>query len=81
MVKYKDLKLIAETRLEEAKVLYGSHLYDGAAYICGYVVETALKARICKNLRIKEYPDDGKDKQIFSSHDFDRPLTKDLSNE
>jgi hypothetical protein len=74
MIKYEDLKLIAGTRLKEATALYKADLYDGAAYICGYVVETALKARICKNLKIKEYPDDGKEKQIFSSHDFDRLL-------
>lgn len=74
MIKYEDLKLIAETRLKEANALYKADFYDGAAYICGYVVETALKARICKNLKIKEYPDDGKEKQIFSSHDFDRLL-------
>lgn len=74
MIKYEDLKLIAETRLKEAVALYEANLYDGSAYICGYVVETALKARICKNLKIKEYPDDGKEKQIFSSHDFDRLL-------
>ncbi|MBU1864766.1 MAG: HEPN domain-containing protein [Candidatus Omnitrophica bacterium] len=74
MIKYEDLKLIAETRLKEATALYEADLYDGAAYICGYVVETALKARICKNLKIKEYPDDGKEKPIFSSHDFDRLL-------
>jgi len=74
MIKYEDLKSIAETRLQEAKALHKAGLYDGAAYICGYVVETALKARICKNLKIKDYPDDGKEKQIFSSHDFDRLL-------
>jgi len=74
MIQYKDLKLISETRLKEAKVLYEHGLYDGAAYICGYVLETALKAMICKNLKINEYPDDGKDKTIFSSHDFDRLL-------
>ncbi len=74
MVKHEDLKLISETRLKEAKALHRNGFYDGAAYLCGYVVETALKARICKNLKIKEYPDDGKDKTIFSSHDFDRLL-------
>jgi len=74
MVKYEDLKIIAEIRLKEAKVLYKNRLYDGAGYLCGYVVETALKARICKNLKIKDYPDDGKDKNVFSSHDFDRLL-------
>lgn len=74
MIQYEDLKLIAETRLKEAKALHKSGLHDGAAYICGYVVETALKARICKNLKIKEYPDEGNEKQIFRSHDFDRLL-------
>jgi hypothetical protein len=29
---------------------------------------------ICKNLNIKEYPDNWKEKQIFASHDFDRLL-------
>lgn len=74
MIKYEDLKIIAETRLKEAKVLYKNRFYDGAAYLCGYVVETALKARICKNLKIKDCPDDGKDKNVFSSHDFNRLL-------
>ena len=74
MVKYEDLKNIAETRLEEAKVLNKNGFYDGAAYLCGYVVETSLKAKICKTLKIDDYPDDGKDKVVFSSHDFDRLL-------
>lgn len=74
MIKYEDLKLIAGTRLKEVKVLHKNRLYDGAAYICGYVVETALKAKICKNLNITEYPDNGKDKDIFLSHNFDRLL-------
>lgn len=74
MIRHEDLKDIAVTRLKEARVLYQKAMYDGAGYLCGYVVETALKARICKNLRIKEYPDEGKDKSIFSSHDFDRLL-------
>ncbi len=74
MMTDKDLKIIALLRLKEAKVLYKNGLYDGAAYLCGYVVETALKARICKHLNTSQYPDDGNFKTIFSSHDFDRLL-------
>lgn len=82
MIKYQDLKIIAETRLKEAKILYRNKLYDGAVYLCGYVVETSLKARICKHLNIPEYLDDGSHKQVFSSHDFDRLLIlSGLSNE
>jgi HEPN domain-containing protein len=72
MIKYQDLKKLAELRLNEAKVLEQNKMYDGAAYLCGYVVEIALKAKICKTLGITEYPDDGNYKSTFSSHDFDR---------
>lgn len=74
MVKYTDLQILAESRLKEAKVLYRNKLYDGAAYLCGYVIELSLKARICKHLGLQEYPDDGNYKTIFSSHDYDRLL-------
>lgn len=74
MIKYKDLKKIAEIRLKEAQILNSNGYYDGATYLCGYVVETALKARICKNLNIQDYPDTGENKSIFSSHNFDRLL-------
>jgi hypothetical protein len=57
MISKDELKQIANTRLKEAKVLYKNDLFDGAGYICGYVVEASLKAMICKNLNIKEYPD------------------------
>ena len=45
-----DLKKISKTRLKEAKTLCDNKLYDGAMYLYGYVIETALKARICKVL-------------------------------
>ena len=70
----RDLQKIAELRLKEAKILYENGLYDGAVYLCGYVVEAALKARICKHLQMKEYLDSGDMKNMFLSHDFDRLL-------
>lgn len=73
-MKKRDLQKIAELRLKEAKVLYENGLYDGSVYLCGYVVEAALKARICKHLQMKEYLDTGDMKGMFLSHDFDKLL-------
>jgi hypothetical protein len=44
------------------------------AYLCGYVIEFALKARICKSLEIDEYPASGKLKSAYAVHDFDQLL-------
>jgi hypothetical protein len=49
-------------------------LYDGTAYLCGYSVEFALKARICKLLEINDYPDSGKMKQVYAVHDLGQLL-------
>lgn len=76
MVDYNNLKNLARTRLAEAKILCQNGYYDGAIYLCGYVVEISLKARICKHLRMPAYPADTNDqhKNIFACHDFDRLL-------
>jgi HEPN domain len=62
-----ELKDIARTRLKEVKALYNVELYDGATYLSGYVIEAALKARICKILD-KEYPEK---LTSFKTHRFD----------
>ncbi len=38
---------MAEARLHDAEVLLANGCHDGAAYLCGYAVELALKRRIC----------------------------------
>jgi len=48
MLTREDLQEISLHRLEEAKILYKQGQYDGAKYLLGYTLETALKARICK---------------------------------
>lgn len=70
----KELQEIANIRLKEAKALYDKGLYDGSVYLCGYVVEASLKARICKHLQMKQYLDTGDMRNVFLSHDFDRLL-------
>jgi len=48
--------MIARARLADSEVLFKARRYDGAAYLCGYAVELALKARICRTLRWAGFP-------------------------
>ena len=49
------LRRMAESKLKDAKALLAHRRYEGCVYNCGYAVEFALKARICKTLRWTEY--------------------------
>lgn len=70
-----ELKKLAYLRLKEAEALYRAELYDGVAYLCGYCIEFALKARICKLLGIAEYPDrNDKLKRAYAVHDLNQLL-------
>jgi hypothetical protein len=46
-----ELKRIATTRLGDARVLLKNNRIDGAAYLCGYAIELALKFRVCQVVR------------------------------
>jgi len=74
MIKYEELKKLAESRLEEARILHQAGFYDCAVYLTGYVVELSLKARICRNLNSFDYHDSGSHKQTFALHEFDKLL-------
>jgi HEPN domain-containing protein len=62
---------LARLRLEEARALFDAGFYDGCAYLCGYAVELALKARICATLAVDEYPGKERLKGAFLTHYFD----------
>ena len=68
MATRKELQQLAKLRLAEAEQLYAKKLYDGAVYLSGYVVEFALKARICKLLKLQTYPDSF---SVFKTHNFE----------
>ena len=68
MATHQELRALVTLRLREAEALFAAELYDGCVYLCGYVVELALKARICAILNIGEYPDR---RPHFKTHDFD----------
>ncbi len=76
---------LADERLKDARCLFRSKRYDAAAYLCGYALENALKACICKRLRVREYPQ-SKLQGRFKTHAFDEllllaGLSEDLSPE
>ncbi len=66
----KELQRLARERLRDAQILQHRGRHDAAAYMCGYVLELALKACICKTLQINDYPE----KRLhgeFKTHGFD----------
>lgn len=52
-----DLRVLASTRLREAKVLLENGEFSGAYYLAGYVVECGLKACIAKRTKRHDFPD------------------------
>jgi HEPN domain-containing protein len=52
-----DFRQIATIRLKEAKTLLSNGNYDGAYYLCGYVVECGLKACIAQKTNRYDFPD------------------------
>jgi HEPN domain-containing protein len=51
-----DLRELARIRLKEAGVLLKNGNYEGAYYLCGYVVECGLKSCIAKQTRRYDFP-------------------------
>ena len=51
-----ELRKIARARLKDAELLFAARRFDGAVYMCGYAVELALKARICRTLNWNGFP-------------------------
>jgi len=74
MIATNDLRAMARARLCDARVLLRSERFDGAFYLCGYAVELALKARICRTLRWSGFPETGQDfkgLQSIKTHDLE----------
>jgi hypothetical protein len=54
-------------------VLLRAKRFDGAFYLCGYAIELALKARICRTLKWSGFPDSAQDfkgMQSVKAHDL-----------
>ncbi len=74
MISVAELDRIAQARLEDAKALLQAGRYDGATYLCGYAVEVALKAQICRTLNWPDFPSTSGEFQAYKSfqtHELD----------
>ncbi|MCZ6490509.1 MAG: HEPN domain-containing protein [Acidobacteria bacterium] len=74
MIPVAELDRIAQARLEDARALLNAGRYDGATYLCGYAVEVALKARICRTLNWPDFPSTSGEFQAyrsFQTHELD----------
>jgi hypothetical protein len=74
MISRAELRRLARARLRDSQALLAAGSYDGAVYLCGYVVELALKARICTTLNWSGYPStrsEFQDYQSFRTHDLE----------
>lgn len=74
MILVAELDRIAQARLDDARALLAAGRHDGAIYLCGYAVEVALKARICRTLNWPEFPTTGGEFQpykSFQTHELD----------
>lgn len=56
MISTSELDKISRSRIKDARVLFRNGSYDGSLYVCGYSIELALKAVICKNLSLSGIP-------------------------
>lgn len=56
MISTADLRAVARARLRDAQILLRANRFDSAYYLCGYAVELALKARLCRTLRWRGFP-------------------------
>lgn len=69
----KDLQEITKTRATDAKTLMENNNFSGAYYLCGYIIECALKACIAKQVKQYDFP---YKKTVVDSytHDLDKLL-------
>jgi HEPN domain-containing protein len=66
-----DFKRLARLRLKEVNSLLDAGHHSGAYYLCGYVVEYALKACIAKRARRYDFPLDPDTVRKCYSHNYD----------
>jgi hypothetical protein len=67
MISREELQNLCVDRLEDARILYEAGRYDGAFYLCGYIIELGLKRKICETLGWEGFPNSKKEFENMGS--------------
>jgi HEPN domain-containing protein len=65
-----DIQKLTLERLKDAQAMLQKHRYSGAYYLCGYVIECALKACIAKQTQQFDFPPERKVIEAIYTHDL-----------
>lgn len=65
-----DFRKLTQERLKDAEALLQKQRYSGAYYLCGYVIECALKACIAKRTKRFDFPRERRAIEAIYSHDL-----------
>jgi HEPN domain-containing protein len=68
----RDFKVLADLRLDEARVLLARGKQQGAYYLAGYSVECALKACIARKTKRFEFPPKADHVRKLYTHELDK---------
>jgi len=65
-----DFQKLTQERLRDAEALLQTQRYSGAYYLCGYVIECALKACIAKRTQRFDFPLERRAIDAIYTHDL-----------
>ena len=65
-----DFQKLTHERLKDAEALLQKRRYSGAYYLCGYIIECALKACIAKRTQRFDFPPERRAIDAIYTHDL-----------
>lgn len=75
MISRKTLRELVDQKLKDADILFVNRRYDSAIYISGYVLELALKLKICKTYKLGQgFPENKSEFNNYQNSTKSKPL-------
>jgi HEPN domain-containing protein len=79
MISISELEKIANERLADAEWLIKGQRFDSAVYLCGYCLEIAFKAKLCKDANRADFPETSAEFKLQDLKNWQTHSLKELS--